>query len=222
MHLSLQKLALLKNKVNEIISQKQLKTSPTIVVIAKTFSLEKIKPLLDNGHVHFGENKIQEAETKWLEIKNLNKNLQLHMVGRLQSNKAKKAVKLFNFIHSLDSEKLALKLSQSEKELNKKTKLFIQVNLGEETQKSGIDLKDLDNFYNFCNNDLLLNIIGLMCLPPINLNSDKYFKILKKSAEKLNLKELSMGMSSDFEKAIINGSTYLRLGTVILGERSIK
>mgnify|MGYP001118932860 FL=1 len=149
MHSSLQKLALVKNKVNEIISQKQLKTSPTIVVISKTFSLEKIKPLLDNGHVHFGENKIQEAESKWLEIKNLNKNLQLHMVGRLQSNKAKKAVKLFNFIHSLDSEKLALKLSQSEKELNKKTKLFIQVNLGEEARKSGIDLKDLDNFYNY-------------------------------------------------------------------------
>ena len=222
MHSSLQKLALVKNKVNEIISQKQLKTSPTIIVIAKTFSLEKIKPLLDNGHVHFGENKIQEAESKWLEIKNLNKNLQLHMVGRLQSNKAKKAVKLFNFIHSLDSEKLALKLSQSEKELNKKTKLFIQVNLGEEAHKSGIYLKDLDNFYNYCTNDLLLNIIGLMCLPPVNLNSDKYFKILKKSAEKLNLKELSMGMSSDFEKAIINGSTYLRLGTAILGERSIK
>ena len=222
MHSSLQKLALVKNKVNEIISQKQLKTSPTIVVISKTFSLEKIKPLLDNGHVHFGENKIQEAESKWLEIKNLNKNLQLHMVGRLQSNKAKKAVKLFNYIHSLDSEKLALKLSQSEKELNKKTKLFIQLNLGEETQKSGIDLKDLDNFYNYCTNDLLLNIIGLMCLPPVNLNSDKYFKILKKSAEKLNLKELSMGTSFDFDKAIINGSTYLRLGTVILGERSIK
>ena len=222
MHASLQKLALVKNKVNEIISQKQLKTNPTIVVISKTFSLEKIRPLLDNGHVHFGENKIQEAESKWLEIKNFNKNLQLHMVGRLQSNKAKKAVKLFNFIHSLDSEKLALKLSQSEKELNKKTKLFIQVNLGEETQKTGIDLKYLDNFYNYCTNDLLLNIIGLMCLPPVNLNSDKYFKILKKLAEKLNLKQLSMGMSSDFEKAIINGSTYLRLGTAILGERSIK
>ena len=222
MHSSLQKLALVKNKVNEIISQKQLKTNHTIVVISKTFSLEKIRPLLDNGHVHFGENKIQEAESKWLEIKNINKNLQLHMVGRLQSNKAKKAVKLFNFIHSLDSEKLALKLSQSEKELNKKTKLFIQVNLGEEPQKSGIDLKNLDNFYNYCTSDLLLNIIGLMCLPPVNLNSDKYFKILKKLAVKLNLKQLSMGMSSDFEKAIINGSTYLRLGTAILGERSIK
>ena len=222
MHKSLQNLRSVENKVNELIDKKQLKSSPKIIVISKTFSLEKMKPLLETNHCHFGENKIQEAESKWSGIRNLNKNLQLHMVGSLQSNKAKKAVKLFNFIHSLDSEKLALKLSQSEKELNKKTKLFLQVNLGEEAQKSGIYLKDLDNFYNFCNNDLLLNIIGLMCLPPINLNSDKYFKILKKSAEKLNLKELSMGTSSDFDKAIINGSTYLRLGTVILGERSIK
>ena len=222
MHSSVQKLTLVKSKVNEIIKQKQLKTDPTIIVISKTFSLEKIKPLLDNGHIHFGENKIQEAEGKWSEIKKTNKNLQLHMVGRLQSNKAKKAVKLFNFIHSLDSEKLALKLSQSEKELNKKIKLFVQVNLGEEEQKTGIDLKDLHNFYNYCTNDLQLNIVGLMCLPPINLNSDKFFKILKSSADKLNLKELSMGMSSDFDKAIINGSTYLRLGTAILGERNIK
>jgi len=222
MHSSLQKLTLVKNKINEIINQKQLKTNPTIIVISKTFSQEKIKPLLDSGHTHFGENKIQEAESKWSEIINANKNLQLHMVGKLQSNKAKKAVKLFNFIHSLDSEKLALKLSQSEKELNKKTKLFVQMNLGEESQKSGIDLKNLHNFYNYCTNDLQLNIIGLMCLPPLNVNSDKFFKILKNSAEKLNLKELSMGMSSDFEKAIINGSTYLRLGTAILGERRAK
>jgi len=222
MHSSLQKLTLVKNKINEIINQKQLKTNPTIIVISKTFSQEKIKPLLDSGHAHFGENKIQEAESKWTEIINTNKDLQLHMVGKLQSNKAKKAVKLFNFIHSLDSEKLALKLSQSEKELNKKTKLFVQMNLGEESQKSGIDLKNLHNFYNYCTNDLQLNIIGLMCLPPLNVNSDKFFKILKNSAEKLNLKELSMGMSSDFEKAIINGSTYLRLGTAILGERRAK
>ena len=222
MHSSVQKLTLVKSKVNEIIKQKQLKTNPAIIVISKTFSLEKIKPLLDNGHIHFGENKIQEAESKWTEIINSNKNLQLHMVGRLQSNKAKKAVKLFNFIHSLDSEKLALKLSQSEKELNKKIKLFVQVNLGEESQKTGVDLKDLHNFYNYCSNDLQLNIVGLMCLPPVNLNSDKFFKILKSLAEKLNLKELSMGMSSDFEKAIINGSTYLRLGTAILGERNTR
>jgi len=222
MHSSVQKLSLVKNKVNEIINQKQLKTNPTIIVISKTFSLEKIKPLMDNGHTHFGENKIQEAESKWSEVINTNKSLQLHMVGKLQSNKAKKAVKLFNFIHSLDSEKLALKLNQSEKELNKKIKLFIQVNVGEEEQKTGIDLKVLHNFYNYCSNDLQLNIVGLMCLPPINLNSDKFFKILKSSAMKLNLKELSMGMSSDYENAIINGSTYLRLGTAILGERNTR
>ena len=222
MHSSVQKLSLVKNKVNEIINQKQLKTNPTIIVISKTFSLEQIKPLMDNGHTHFGENKIQEAESKWSELINTNKSLQLHMVGKLQSNKAKKAVKLFNFIHSLDNEKLALKLSQSEKELNKKIKLFVQVNLGEEVQKTGVDLKDLNNFYNYCSYDLKLNIIGLMCLPPINLNSDKFFKILKGSADKLNLKELSMGMSSDFEKAISNGSTYLRLGTAILGERNAR
>ena len=222
MHSSLQKLTLVKNKVNEIINQKQLKTNPTIIVVSKTFSLEKIKPLLDNGHIHFGENKIQEAESKWSEIRNINKELQLHMVGGLQSNKAKRAVKLFDFIHSLDSEKLALKLSQCEKELNKKIKLFIQVNLGDETQKSGVSLKELNDFFNYCTKDLLMNVIGLMCLPPMDSNSEKYFKILKQSADKLNLKELSMGMSSDFEKAITNGSSYLRLGTAILGERNIK
>ena len=144
------------------------------------------------------------------------------MVGGLQSNKAKRAVKLFDFIHSLDSEKLASKLSQCEKELNKKTKLFIQVNLGEEIQKSGVSLKELNDFYNYCIKDLSLNVIGLMCLPPMDSNSEKYFKILKQSADKLNLKELSMGMSSDFEKAIINGSSYLRLGTAILGDRNTK
>ena len=222
MHSSLQKLTLVKNKVNEIINQKQLKTNPTIIVVSKTFSLEKVKSLIDNGHMHFGENKIQEAERKWSEIKNTNKHLMLHMGGNLQSNKAKKAVKLFNFIHSLDNEKLAMKIAHSEKELNKKTKLFVQVNLGDEKQKSGIALKELSDFCNYCIKDLLLNVIGLMCLPPINSNSEKYFKVLKEEAHKLNLKELSMGMSSDFENAVIHGSSYLRLGTAILGERQIK
>ena len=142
------------------------------------------------------------------------------MIGKLQLNKAKKAVKIFDYIHSLDNAKLASKIAQYEKELNKKTKLFIQVNLGEENQKSGILLNDLNNFYYYCKKELLLNVIGLMCLPPVESNSQKYFKMLKSVAEKLNLKDLSMGMSSDFEQAIINGSTYLRLGTIILGERS--
>ena len=221
MHDSLQKLNLVKNKVNEIISQKQLKTKPQIIVVTKTFPLSKITPLIVNGHIHFGENKIQEAEKKWLGAKDKYSNLKLHMIGKLQSNKAKKAVKLFDYIHSLDSAKLATKISQYEKELNKKIKLFIQVNLAQEDKKSGIPLSDLDNFYNYCKKKLSLNVIGLMCLPPIDSDSHAYFKMLKNESEKLNIKDLSMGMSSDFEQAIISGSTYLRLGTKILGERNL-
>ena len=143
------------------------------------------------------------------------------MIGRLQTNKAKKAVKLFDYIHSLDNAKLATKICQFEKELNKKTKIFIQVNIADENNKSGIPLNDLANFYNYCSKELSLNIIGLMCLPPIDSSAENFFEILKTKAEELNLNDLSMGMSSDFEKAVSNGSTYLRLGTVILGERNI-
>ena len=220
MHTTLEKFSRVKNKVNEIISKKQLKTNPKIVVVTKTFPLNKIIPLLENGHIHYGENKIQEAENKWIDIKNRYKDLQLHMVGKLQSNKAKKAIKLFDYIHSLDNDKLALKLSHHEKELNKKVKLFIQVNLAEETQKSGIMFNDLNNFYNYCTKDLSLNVIGLMCMPPVDSNSQEYFKKLKKVAGQLNLEDLSMGMSSDYVQAILSGSTYLRLGTIILGERN--
>ena len=220
MHTTLEKLSRVKNKVNEIISKKQLKTKPKIVVVTKTFPLNKILPLLENGHIHYGENKIQEAENKWIDTKNRYKNLQLHMIGKLQTNKAKKAVKLFDYIHSLDDDRLALKLSHHEKELNKKVKLFIQMNLAEEPQKSGIMFNDLNNFYNYCTKDLSLNVIGLMCMPPVDSNSQEYFKKLKKAAEQLNLEDLSMGMSSDYEQAILSGSTYLRLGTIILGERN--
>ena len=220
MHTSLQKLTLIKNKVNEIIDQKQLKTNPKIIVVTKTFSLDKITPLIESGHLHFGENKIQEAENKWAKVRKQFNNLKLHMIGKLQSNKAKKAVKIFDYIHSLDNTKLASKIFQYEKELNKKIKLFIQVNLADEKQKSGILLNDLNNFYHYCTKELSLNIIGLMCLPPIETNSQEYFRILKNTAVQFNLKDLSMGMSSDFEKAIINGSTYLRLGTIILGKRN--
>ena len=219
MHTSLQKLTLVKIKVNEIIKQKQLKTNPTIIVVTKTFSLNQITPLIESGHIHFGENKIQEAESKWIGVKKQFSNLQLHMVGKLQTNKVKKAVKIFDYIHSLENSKLALKIFQHEKELNKKIKLFIQVNLADENQKSGILLNDLNNFYSYCTKELSLNVIGLMCLPPVESSSQEYFKILKNVAEKLDLKDLSMGMSSDFEEAIMHGSTYLRLGTIILGER---
>ena len=221
MHTCSQRLDLIKNKVKEIIDKKQLKTVPNIIAITKTFSLNTITPLLEMGHIHFGENKIQEAESKWIGVRNKYNNLQLHMVGKLQSNKAKKAIKLFDYIHSLDSVKLATKICQYEKELNKKIKLFIQVNIAEEHQNSGILLHDLDKFYNYCTKELSLNIIGLMCLPPINNNSSQYFKIFKKKSEELNLTDLSMGMSSDYEQATSNGSTFLRLGTIIFGERNI-
>ena len=220
MHTTLEKLNRVKNKVNEIVNEKQLKTYPKIIVVTKTFPLNKIMPLLENGHIHYAENKIQEAENKWIDIKKRYKNLQLHMVGQLQTNKAKKAVKLFDYIHSLDNDRLALKLSHHEKELDKKVKLFIQVNLADESQKSGIMFNNLKNFFNYCTQDLSLNIIGLMCIPPVNSNSQEYFKKLEKAAEQLNLKDLSMGMSSDYGQAILNGSTYLRLGTIIMGKRN--
>ena len=219
MHSTSKKLNIIKNKVNDIIDKKQLKIDPKIIVVTKTFSLNNIMPLLESGHTHYGENKIQEAEDKWSKIKNNYKGLQLHMVGSLQSNKAKRAVKLFDYIHSLDNEKLALKLSQYEHKLSKKIKFFIQVNLANEKQKSGVSLNSLNDFYNYCTNELSLNIIGLMCLPPIDSDSNKHFKLLKQTALKFNLKELSMGMSADFEKAILNGSTFLRLGTLIMGTR---
>jgi len=221
MHISLQRLNFVKNKIKEITERKQLKTIPQIIAVTKSFPLNKITPLLEMGHIHFGENKIQEAESKWLNVKYKYKNLQLHMLGKLQSNKAKKAVKLFDYIHSLDNAKLAMKLSQYEKELGKKTKLFIQVNIADESQKSGILLNDLNHFYNFCTKELSLNIIGLMCLPPLNSDSYKYFRIIKKTSEQLNLADLSMGMSADYDQAILNGSTYLRLGTAIFGARTV-
>ena len=221
MHITVQNLTSVSNKINEIVKENQLKTNPKIIVVTKTFSQERFIPLLKNGHIHFGENKIQEAEMKWVKIKEVHKNLKLHMIGKLQSNKAKKALILFDYIHSLDNAKLASKLSQYQKELNKKIKFFIQVNLADEQQKSGIIFSDLKNFYTYCTNELSLNIIGLMCLPPINSDSTEYFKKLKTAAKQFNLDHLSMGMSSDFENAILNGATYLRLGTAILGKRKI-
>jgi len=220
MHSTLEKLKLIKNNVNDIVSKKQLKTKPKIIVVTKTFSLNNIIPILNSGHNHFGENKVQEAENKWSEVKNDYKNFKLHMIGGLQTNKAKRAVRLFDYIHSLDNEKLALKISQSEKELDKKIKLFIQVNIGDEKQKSGINLDLLSNFYNYCVKDLSLNIVGLMCLPPMNTDTDRYFKLLNEKAIELKLNELSIGMSSDYENAILNGSTFLRIGTLIMGERN--
>jgi len=220
MHFSVEKLNIINKRIKEIIYTKQLKISPNIIAVSKTFPIENILPLLEAGHMHFGENKLQEAEEKWKNIRKKYNKLQLHMIGKLQSNKAKKAVSLFDYIHSLDSEKLANKINQYQKELNKNVKLFIQINFEKESQKSGISINELDDFYSYCTKSLSLNIIGLMCLPPINLNPDEYFKNLSLCAKKINLNDLSMGMSSDYETALKYGSTYLRLGTMIFGQRN--
>ena len=177
-------------------------------------------PLIENGHIHFGENKVQEAVEKWTEIKNQFKGLKIHMVGRLQTNKVKNAVSLFDYIHSLDSIKLAEKISIEQIKLNKNLKLFIQVNLGDEQQKSGIDKKDLNEFFRKCTEELKLDIIGLMCIPPQGQEIQSYFRVLADLNKSLGLKELSMGMSSDYLEAIDFGATFIRVGSKIFGDRT--
>ena len=220
MHTQIKNLEAVKTKISEVLNKNQFKKyNPQIVAISKTFSETDIIPLAQHGHVHFGENKVQEAEKKWRDIKLKFNHVKLHMVGQLQTNKVKKAVELFDFIHSLDSIKLADKICHFENIINKKTKLFIQVNLGNENQKAGVPPKELDNFYEYCATKLSLNIIGLMCLPPYDENSNKYFETLKKLSDKLSLNELSMGMSNDYLNAINYKATYLRIGTSIFGTR---
>ena len=191
-----------------------------IIAVSKTFSIEHIKHLVDHGHQHFGENKVQEAISKWSEIKKDNENLKLHMIGKLQRNKAKDAVKLFDYIHSLDNHKLADDLAKYQMSLKKNLKYFIQVNIGNEIQKSGIPVSELDPFYNYCKNQINLNIQGLMVIPPNDNTPEKYFKSLNELSKTLALKNLSMGMSADYIEAIKHGSTFIRVGSSIFGERS--
>jgi len=186
-----------------------------IIAVSKTFSLKNILPLIDYGHLDYGENKVQEAIDKWTDIKSSNNDLQLHMVGKLQTNKVKHAVKIFDYIHSLDSIKLAKKISEEQNKIGKNIKLFIQINIGSEIQKSGIMIDDLENFYTTCVRDLNLNIIGLMCLPPANIDPSNYFETMKNQANTLTLSELSMGMSADYLKAIEFGASYVRIGSKI-------
>ncbi len=190
-----------------------------IIAVSKTFSLKNILPLIDYGHLDYGENKVQEAIDKWTDIKSSNNDLQLHMVGKLQTNKVKHAVKIFDYIHSLDSIKLAKKISEEQNKIGKNIKLFIQINIGSEIQKSGIMIDDLENFYTTCVRDFNLNIIGLMCLPPANIDPSNYFETMKNQANTLTLSELSMGMSADYLKAIEFGASYVRIGSKIFGER---
>ena len=191
-----------------------------IVAISKTFDLNHIKPLIDYGHNHFGENKVQEAVAKWTDLKKNMKNLNLHMVGKLQSNKAKNAVEIFDYIHSLDNQKLADVLSKSQKNSNRYLKYFIQVNIGNELQKSGIHINDLESFYNYCTREKNLDVIGLMVIPPNDDNTKKYFQSVSNLNSSLGLKELSMGMSSDYVEAINQNATFVRLGSSIFGSRS--
>ena len=191
-----------------------------IIAVSKTFSLEHIQPLINHGHNHFGENKVQEALAKWSAQKKINRNLKLHMIGKLQSNKAKDAVKLFDYIHSVDNQKLADTLAKHQKNFNKNLKYFIQVNIGNEIQKSGISVGELDAFYNYCTNEINLKIIGLMVIPPLDDNTERYFKSLNQLNKSLALENLSMGMSSDYIEAIKNGSNFVRIGSSIFGPRS--
>lgn len=190
-----------------------------LIVVSKTFLISHIKPIIDVGHIHFGENRVQESITKWSDLLKVNKNLKLHLIGKLQTNKVVEAINHFSFIHSLDSEKLASKISNEEKNLNKKRNYFIQINIGEEKQKSGILIEDSYKFINFCKKELKINVIGLMCLPPINEDPIKYFLKLKKIADENLLNNLSMGMSNDYLEALKCGSNYLRIGSAILGKR---
>jgi len=194
--------------------------SVNIIAVSKTFSLDHIRPLLEYGHNHFGENKVQEASAKWSELKKTNPNLKLHMIGKLQSNKAKDAVKIFDYIHSLDNKKLADSLAKHQRNLNKDIQYFIQVNIGNEIQKSGIPVSELDPFYNYCTNEINLKIIGLMIIPPNDNNPAKYFKSLNELNKSLALNDLSMGMSSDYLDAIKYEATYVRIGSSIFGTRS--
>ena len=190
-----------------------------IIAVSKTFSIENILPLIEHGHLDYGENKVQEALEKWTDIKNENHNIQLHLIGRLQTNKVKFALKIFDYIHSLDSEKLANKIADEQQKHKKKPKIFIQVNVGNEDQKSGIDKRNLNDFYKFCKN-LNLDIIGTMCIPPNNSNTEKYFSEMNDLNKELNFKELSMGMSGDYLEAIKYNATYIRIGSKIFGSRT--
>ena len=220
MHETIKNLKEIIDEINKKIDNLNYKNyEPNIIAVSKTFNLEKIEPLIEFGHIHFGENKVQEAKNKWSEIIKINKSIKLHMIGKLQTNKIKDALKIFDFIHSVDSEKLAKKISNEQKKINLIPKIFLQINVGEESQKSGINVKNINEFYKFCKS-IDLNVIGIMCIPPINHQPSIYFKKMLDISNELNIGELSMGMSSDYLLALENKSTFLRIGSKIFGQRN--
>ena len=219
MHNSVQKYNDIISAINKKIEEQNIFTSPKVIAVSKTFGLEKIFPLIEYGHLDYGENKVQEAVQKWSDIKLKKPNIKLHLIGKLQSNKVKDAVKIFDYIHSLDSTKLAKKIADEQYKQNKIIRLFIQVNIGNEEQKSGVKVNQIDDLIMF-SKQLNLSVVGLMCIPPANKEPDKYFKEINLLNKKFNLQEISMGMSSDYLKAVENSSTYLRIGSSIFGQRS--
>jgi PLP dependent protein len=219
MHHSLSNLISIEKEIQLKITEINIiKNKPKIIAVSKTFPMENILPLIEYGHLHYGENKVQEALDKWSYIKNKNCGIELHLIGRLQTNKVKAALRIFDYIHSLDNEKLANKIADEQQKQGKKPKIFIQVNIGNEDQKSGINKEGLADFYKFCKN-LDLDIIGTMCIPPNDDNTDKYFFEMNKINQELNFKELSMGMSGDYMDAVKNKATYVRVGSKIFGNR---
>ena len=219
MHKSVQNLINIENRIKSNLSDLNITNLPNIIAVSKTFKLDKILPLIEHGHLDFGENKIQEAVDKWSEIKNKRPELKLHMIGKLQTNKVKLAVKLFDFIHSVDSEKLAKKIADEQLKIKRNIKIFIQVNIGNEIQKSGIDQTATKNLILFCK-ELGLDVIGLMFIPPANIDPSNYFKEMNKINKSFEFCELSMGMSSDYIEASRNNATFLRIGSSIFGQRS--
>tara|TARA_B100000161_G_scaffold260997_1_gene228717 strand:- start:924 stop:1583 length:660 start_codon:yes stop_codon:yes gene_type:complete len=219
MHITVKNLINIENKIKTYLNELSVNNAPKIIAVSKTFKIDKILPLIDNGHLDFGENKVQEAVEKWTNIKKKNSAIKLHMIGKLQTNKVKPAVQLFDFIHSVDSEKLAKKIADEQKKINKKIKIFLQVNIGDENQKSGINKNDLGQLASYCNK-IGLDLVGLMCIPPVDTESQGYFEEMKKLNDNLGFNQLSMGMSSDYLSAAKNFSTYIRIGSSIFGQRS--
>ena len=218
MHNTVKNLLDIENNVRNYLNKQNINNNPKIIAVSKTFSIHKILPLIEYGHLHYGENKVQEAVEKWTEMKKNNSKIKLHMVGKLQTNKVKFAIKIFDYIHSVDSQKLAKKIVDEQSKLNKKIKVFLQVNIGNESQKSGINKNDVSQLVYYCK-DIGLDVIGLMCIPPANIDPERYFEEMNKLNKVLGLKELSMGMSSDFLIATKHLATYVRIGSSIFGQR---
>jgi len=219
MHKTIQNLIDIQKKIELSLDTLKIDKVPKIIAVSKTFEMDKISPLIEHGHPDFGENKVQEAIEKWSDVKSNNNDIKLHLIGGLQTNKVKLAVKLFDYIHSVDSEKLAKKISNEQQKQKKKVKIFIQVNIGNEQQKFGVNKSSVSELYSYCKS-LNLDVVGLMCIPPLEKSSDFFFKEMRILNENLNLDELSMGMSSDYLDAIKNSATYVRIGSNIFGKRS--